>query len=210
MPEEIERDVREEIRVALFWRALIGDYEYIKFNPEDMFRWYEGLELRGPDEIRDLIHERYNTRPVPAVLGIVMQAPHPPTWLVREWLAHHENQVHVRGTILKGAAVLTGLAFMIGPFVYGCSHLTTLNPYAMNPPTAQLQTVQPTLAQAQGASGPTQTPVAFTPTATGPRSEGIAGTTQGGSAPNGVTGPSATGIASSSISAGASTGSSQP
>ena len=126
-------DVRTDMRVALFWRALIGDFEYIRYDPEDMLRWYMALELRGPHEIRDLVTERYSSRPMPVILGVVSKAPHPPAQLVREWLAFHEQQVRIGAYWWApvGFCLFCGLVF---PFFYGCQNLQPINPLVMNPP----------------------------------------------------------------------------
>jgi hypothetical protein len=207
MARESERDVREEIRIALFWRALIGDYEYIKFNPDDLLRWYDALELRGPEEIRIVIDERYSTRPVNAVLGIVTAAPHPPTWLVRDWLSVHEQKVRTGGYWL-GAAAFVAMSFMVGPMLYGCTQLKPMNPYVMNPPDSgpQQYTNTPPVGSAFY-SNPTSPPVAFAPTQTGAQSTGIAGAAMGVTSAGGATGPANVGA---SAGASSSSGTGQP
>jgi hypothetical protein len=131
-------DIRTEMRIALFWRGLIGDLEYIRYRPEDMLRWYMALELRRPDEIRDLISERYTTRPMPVILGVVNKAPHPPTKLVGEWLSYHEHRVRISFYWLTPFAfcLFCGLVF---PAVNGCQNLRPMNPLIMKPPNTGVQ-----------------------------------------------------------------------
>ena len=135
MSKTDERDVREEIKIAIFWRNLIGDFEYIKFDPDDMMRWFDALELRGPIEIRQLLRERYATRPVNAMLGITTRAPHPPTWLVREWLAFYEQKVSTKPAWLAAFGFMI-LSFMAIPLLHQCADLQPVSMYVMNPPSS--------------------------------------------------------------------------
>jgi hypothetical protein len=188
--KEKEVDVREEMRIALFWRGLIGDYEYIKFDPDDLMRWYIALELRGPDDIRDLMTERHASRPMPEVLGLVTKSPHPPVWIVREWLGFHETQVHTAG-YWWGAAVFGLLCLMIAPTMHGCADLQPMNPLFMKPPSMGPQMANGQNQQNYGAQAPSMVPpVAFQPTVstTGPRSTGIAGGLSGAVQATGATG----------------------
>jgi hypothetical protein len=191
-------DVRTEMRVALFWRALIGDFEYIRYSPDDMLRWYIALELRGPEEIRELVSERYSSRPMPVIHGVVSKAPHPPTQLVRDWLAYHEQQVRVGAYWWApiGFCVLCGLVF---PFFYGCQNLQPVNPLVMNPPATGPQAPNsaqntPTYGAASSMVPPVTQPVV---TMTGPTSSGIAGGASGSVPAAGVTGPVNGGASSS-------------
>jgi hypothetical protein len=201
-----ERDVRSEIKIALFWRHLIGDFEYVKFSPDDMLRWYDALELRGPLEIRQLLSDRYTTRPASTIQGIVAVAPHPPSWLVRDWLAHHEMKVRTGGLwVAAGAFVLS--SFVTFPLLYRCSTLTPLSPFVMNPPISQ-----PSLAAPQMPVGSTYEPnntvppstvqpsMAAQPGATSPHSGGIAGAASGAAPPGGATGPANVGASSGTTS----------
>ncbi len=210
MAQETDRDVREEVAVSLFWRALIGDLEYVKFNPDDMLRWYDALTLRGPDEIRDLMTERYSTRPMSTVVGIVARAPHPPSWLIREWLMQHEHKVQTKG-YWYGAAAFIVFWFMMAQFMYGCSVLTPVNPYFLHPPDTNLAVSAPTgpMANQNGAEQKSP-PVTFTPTMTGAHSTGIAGAATGVSPAGGATGATNSGASAGSISPAPSVGSSQP
>jgi hypothetical protein len=213
MARESDRDVREEIRIALFWRALIGDYEYIKFNPDDLLRWYDALALRGPEEIRTVLDERYATRPVPAVLGIVSKAPHPPVWLVREWLMHHEQKVRTGGYWMATGTFIFA-SFLFFPMMYGCTQLKPVSPYAMNPPESG-----PTPYTSSGPVGanyypnPVMTPTTMQPSQPGPTSPtstGIAGAAMGVTTPGGVTGATNGGLSAGATSAPSSGSTQQP
>jgi len=196
-------DVRTQMRIALFWRGLIGDSEYIKFNPEDLLRWYMALELLGPVDIRDVLTERYSTRPVPSMLGIVSKAPHPPLWIVREWLQFHEQKVSTGG-YWWAAVSFPVLCLITMPFLHGCIGLTPINPLAMNPPNTSPQvTTTSSNVPTYGASPSIAPAPVFQPsvTATGPQSNGIAGGTSGAVPAAGATGPTNSG-ASAGISAG--------
>ena len=212
MPQESDRDVREEVGISLFWRELIGDYEYGRYNPDDMLRWYDALELRGPEEIRDLVNERYSGRPMSAVLGIVSGAPHPPIWLVREWLAHYENKVST-GAYWMAAAGFVLLCFMIGPLVSGMLRLTPLSTYYLDPPFAGPQVSQvPVTPQGSMSLSATSNapPAVATAGATGPTSRGIAGAATGATPAGGSTGAANVGLSAGATSPGPAVGSNQP
>jgi hypothetical protein len=132
--EKDRTELRKEIKIAIFWRKLIGDLEYVKFNPDDVLRWHIALEMRGPDEIRDLVGERYRTQARRApMLGLVGEAPHPPVWMVREWLATKQPVFPKwRGMgLLLCFIVLSGLLL---PTIHGCETLTPINPLIVKPP----------------------------------------------------------------------------
>ena len=130
-------DVRYEIKVALFWRKLIGDAEYVRHEAKDLFRWYEALELAGPDDIRELYYlRRTSSRPMPYMQGLVDRAPHPPVELVRVWLEQYETQIHT-APYWYGLAVFTTLAFMAGIYINGLQSLKPLSPLLMSPPRFQ-------------------------------------------------------------------------
>jgi len=193
-------DIRTDMRIALFWRKLIGDFEYIKFNPEDMLRWYLALELRGPEEIRTLLTERYTTRPMPVILGVVTKAPHPPTQLVREWVAYHEQQVRT-GTYWWAPVGFCVFCSLVFPFIYGCQNLQPMNPLVMNPPVTNPQ--PPTSAANTPSYGASSALVPVTTggptgTVTGPTSGGIAGAASGAAPATGVTGPTNVGASATS------------
>jgi hypothetical protein len=136
-------DVRHEIKVALFWRKVIGDAEYLRYEPKDLFRWYEALELAGPDDIRDLYHRRRtSSRLMPYMQGLVDRAPHPPADLVRAWLEQYETKVYT-APYWYGLAVFTTLSFMAGIYLNGLQSLQPLSPLLMKPPQIQ-SVVMPT------------------------------------------------------------------
>ncbi len=206
---EKDIDVRTEMRIALWWRSLISDYEYTKFDPDDMLRWYVALELRGPYEIRELLTERYMGRPMKNVVGIVSLAPHPPLWLVQAWLEHHEQKVHTGTAVPWGlAGSFVVLSFIFFPSLQGCVNLQPSNPLVMNPPpsAALVTPYAPVVASyAAAPSSPTppsnQPPPAAAPAPTqgitSPVSGGIAGASSGAVSPTGTTGATNGGISSS-------------
>jgi hypothetical protein len=184
-------DIRTEMRIALFWRGLIGDLEYIRYRPEDMLRWYMALELRGPEEIRDLVTERYTSRPMPEILGVVNKAPHPPSRLVREWLAYHEHKVRTGVYWFAPLAfcVLCGLVF---PTVYTCQNLRPMNPLVMNPPNNGVQAPPSTPnVPVYGMSSGMMPPLTGGPTGTVtlPANGGSSGGPPAAAPTTGVTGP---------------------
>jgi hypothetical protein len=141
---EDRMSIRHEIRVALFWRRVIGDNEYIRFDPADMLRWYDAMDLRDPIEIEEMMNERFSTvGSRTPIVGIVSTEPHPPAWLVRTW---QEEQVP---KFRKSVLVNTYTAWLIcslitGSFVYGCQHLQPYNIAVWRPPSNQ----PPMMAQA--------------------------------------------------------------
>jgi hypothetical protein len=210
MARESDRDVREEVGISLFWRELIGDYEYGRFDPDDMIRWYDALTLRGPLEIRDLIDERYTGRPGSSVRGIVSGAPHPPVWLVREWLAHFENKVRTGGYWMAAAGfvLFCGIVF---PIVSGVTQLTPLSTYAMHPPFGGPQVTPATQPPNYSLPSSSLTPPAVSsPGPTGPSSAGIAGVATGASPAGGTTGAANVGLSAGVISPAPAVGNTQP
>jgi len=170
--EKDRTELRKEIRIAIFWRQLIGDYEYVKFNPDDMLRWYLAMDLRGADEIRSLMTERYeNDARRTRVLGVVGESPHPPTWLVREWLKMQESKFPKWRifSLSVGFVIVMG---MLAPTIHGCQDLKPMNQLVYNPPNHQ-----PVMAQigsnftvpVAGASTPITVP-SFTTFTRGPAS----------------------------------------
>jgi hypothetical protein len=172
--------IKKEIRIAVFWRELIGDYEYIKFDPDDMLRWYLAMEVRGPVEVDALMTERFSTsaRRSP-VSGLVGQAPHPPAWVVRAWLSSQ------RPKFPQWRAVTVAVTFVIFtsialPTLHSCADMKTHNPLAYKPPDPH-----PAIA-APGSPFSIQTPQASAPIAT--PSTIAAGSSPGAPAPVGGTG----------------------
>jgi hypothetical protein len=171
-----------------------------------MLRWYDALELRGPLEIRQLVIDRYTSRPASTIQGIVSEAPHPPSWLVRDWLAHHEMKVRTGGLwVATGAFVLS--SFVAFPLLHGCSTLQPLSPFVMNPPISQPSLAAPTMPvgstyEPNNTSPPSTLQPSMSPQvgATSPHSGGIAGAASGASPPGGVTGPVNVGASSGSTS----------
>ncbi len=123
MPEELK--FVKEIRIAQFWRRELGDDAYNLRDPDDLVRWYDAFELRGPEEIRAYLHERTGRHPDWPVTGIVARAPHPTREIVEMWLATH-NKVRT-GPYWYGFT-----AFVIGSFflvtnLNGCQNATSWN-----------------------------------------------------------------------------------
>lgn len=192
-----ETDIREEMRIAVWWRGLIGDAAYSSFDPEDMLRWYQALTLRGPEEIRAMITERHwGGRPMPTVPGIVDKRPHPPFWLINTWLEYQESRVSTAlpWGLLASFVLISGMG-LAG--LQGCSQLRTVSPLAMSPPQTAAKvapyTNTPSAAAtpSSGVSGgfapPSVAPA--TTTVTGPQSGGIAGGASGAVRATGATGP---------------------
>ena len=211
MAEESDRDIREEVGISLFWREMIGDYEYGRFNPADMLRWYDALKLRGPDEIRTLVDERYTSRPVSTVQGIVAGAPHPPTWLVREWLAHFEDKVTTGGYWMAAAGFIL-LCLIAAPVLNGMTRLTPLSTFIKHPPFGGPQVYQPQNQQSANSLAATVTapPATLSTGQTGAASQGLAGAATGASPPGGTTGPSSGGLSAGATSPAPAVGSNQP
>lgn len=141
--------LRKEINIAIFWRERIGDFEYIKFEPDDVLRWHLAMDLRGRDEVAELMRERYAvyTRKTP-ILGLVGEVPHPPAWIVHEWLNAQEPVTSTKRVIYVAGGLLLCIATFV-PLLHGCQDLQTGNTLAYRPPNSL-----PSLAQgAQPASG---------------------------------------------------------
>jgi hypothetical protein len=128
----VEFSLHEEIRVARFWREIIGQYEYGNYDPDDLYRWYKALETRGPADIRATINERATKYPVPRLLGLVSQPPHPPMELVVLWLETHELKTRT-GSLWLGLGGFVTLSFLLGMGMQGCQNLHDINKLAMNP-----------------------------------------------------------------------------
>ncbi len=174
--------IRHEVSVALFWRNTISDDEYIKFEPADMLRWYDAMALREPIEIEALMNERFATagRRTP-ILGIVSESPHPPAWLVREWLATQVPKFRV-GAVVNAYTAWLVCSLITGSFVYGCQHLAPYNiavwkaPFNQPPMMAQAPTV-PIFGKGSSMQDPTplSIPVRPPPTARSGSASGTGG-----------------------------------
>ncbi len=159
-------DFIEEIRIAQFWRQQLGEYEYVYYNPDDLRRWFIALELRGPDEVRDYLHERAGRYPPGQVTGIVAQAPHPPLPIVELWLQSHRAARTSSYWMALGLFVFACYIFV--PRLYSCSQLRDVDRYATHPPamSAPLQAGAPAPAVPPGpATMPVQAPAAPASTA---------------------------------------------
>jgi hypothetical protein len=107
-----------EINVAQFWRKHLGELEYTARDPDDLFRWYEAMEMRGPEEIRAHLEERTCRYPQLTVTGIVSRGPHPPLDIVELWLATHDK---VRtASPWFGLTALLLLSAVVVPQFSGC------------------------------------------------------------------------------------------
>jgi len=109
-------DFRYEVRINLWWREQIGDDATLKFDSDDLVRWYLAMERHGPVEVRAMLNERLGNRPL-RHLQTLGRAPHPPVWLVERWLESHSEKVHTAhywwaafGTVFLLAMVASWLA----------------------------------------------------------------------------------------------------
>ena len=130
----------EEIKIALYWRRVLGEMEYVDYDPEDLRRWFKALELRGPSEIRDYVSER-TQRHNPSHLHGLVAAPHPPLAIVELWLQSHENKPRLK-PLWVGLAGFTMLSLIVATNFNGCQTLKNHNPLVLTPPQTQ-QAVQP-------------------------------------------------------------------
>jgi hypothetical protein len=122
----MENDFHEEIMVARFWREVIGEYEYVNYDPDDLYRWYHALETRGPMEIRAYLNERGGKHPMPRLLGLVSKPPHPPMDVVMLWLESHEHKAHTAPFWLGMGGFVT-LCLLLGLGYEGCANLKDPN-----------------------------------------------------------------------------------
>jgi hypothetical protein len=158
--EDDNVDVRFAIKVATIWRKLIGDAEYTRHLPSDLFRWYQALELAGPDDVRELFNRDQINRPMKTLYGLVGTAPHPPAHLVQAWLESHETKIHT-APYWYGAAVFTSLVFMGAVYLNGFQNLQPVNPFYLDPPL--LNTVVAAAPQAMPLSPNTPVPTSPAP-----------------------------------------------
>lgn len=143
--EDEKIDFRVEIRIMQFWRNLLGEAKFARFRQEDLLRWYLALELAGPVDIREQLMERRSNHILSHLHGVVDLAPHPPTWLVEDWLATHEQKVRT-APFWYGLSAFTIVCFIVGLTTSTCSTDYTINPLALNP-----QPVSPVLTNSNGA-----------------------------------------------------------
>ncbi len=121
-----------EIKIAQFWRSQLGEHEYLRFDAEDLRRWYEAFELRGAGEIRAYLQERNSRFPTSTVTGIVGKAPHPPLKVVELWLATHDK-VRTRGWWVAFAAFFL-FVYFTATNLQGCTNLRDMSRMEMRPP----------------------------------------------------------------------------
>jgi len=138
----MDSDFHDEIRVARFWREVIGEYEYVNYDPEDLYRWYHALETRGPAEIRAYLRERAGKHPMPRLLGLVSKAPHPPMDVVMLWLESHEHKAHTAPFWLGIGGFVT-LCFLFGLGFEGCQNLKDPNLLLNHPGQTSIPLVPP-------------------------------------------------------------------
>jgi len=148
---------QREIRVAEFWRKQLGELEYSGRNPDDLYRWYEAMELRGPDEIRAYVEERVGRYPTMPVTGIVPVAPHPTRDIIDIWLASHTKLR--TGHYWTSTAALLVVCIWVIPTLHSCQNLRNpTSPQYWLPPAATL-----TAGSLSGAPTPTATMPASPP-----------------------------------------------
>jgi hypothetical protein len=99
-------DFIREISIEQYWRRELGDDGYGAFNPADLRRWYEAMDMRGPQEINAYVIERTGRHPAGPVTGIVAAAPHPPAHIVDMWLRSQER-------VRTGPIWIGTLAFLV-------------------------------------------------------------------------------------------------
>jgi hypothetical protein len=138
----MDADFHETIRVANFWRKVIGDYEYVNYDPDDLDRWYHALETRGPLDIRAYLNERYGKHPMPRLLGLVSKPPHPPMDVVMKWLEFHELKSHT-APLWLGSLGFFVICLMFFSGLEGCQNLKDLNLVDHNPGPTTPQIMPP-------------------------------------------------------------------
>ena len=148
----------EEIKIALYWRRVLGEMEYVDYDPEDLRRWYKAMELRGPSELRAYVSERTQRHNASHLVGLVA-APHPPLTIVELWLQSHENKAALK-PLWIGLAGFTMLSLIVAVSFNGCQTLPIQNPLFLKPPQTQqaVQPAQPGNAPAATATAPQNLP----------------------------------------------------
>ncbi len=140
-------ELHEEIKVAQFWRGVIGVYEYVNYDPADLLRWYQALETRGPDEIRAYLNERAAKHPMKRLLGLVAKPPHPPMEVVMLWLEERERHSS-SASVWMGVGGFVTLCFLLGVGFVGCQNLKNQNTLALKPGQTSPPLMQPQTGQA--------------------------------------------------------------
>jgi hypothetical protein len=105
------------IKIEQFWRAQLGDTGYSAYDPADLRRWYEAMDMRGPEEIGAFVVERAGRYPAGPVTGIVTAAPHPPAFVVDLWL-RSQDRVHT-GSVWLGMAAFLLFALLTANWLSG-------------------------------------------------------------------------------------------
>lgn len=126
-------DYLNEIKIAGFWRRVLGEMEYVDHDADDLKRWYEALEQRGAADIRETLIERASRHPVAHFQGLGA-APHPSMKLVELWLSTHEEAPRTT-PVWIGIGGFAIVAFFIGTGFSGCQSLRNINPLVNNPQT---------------------------------------------------------------------------
>jgi len=148
---------QREIRVAEFWRKQLGELEYSGRNPDDLYRWYEAMELRGPEEIRAYVEERMGRYPSIPVTGIVPLAPHPTRDIIDIWLASHDKARTV--PYWTSVAALLVVCIWVVPTLHSCQNVRDpTQPQFWLPQAATLTAATLTGAPTPTATQPIQPP----------------------------------------------------
>ncbi len=149
----------EEIKIALYWQRVLGEMEYVDYDPDDLRRWYKALELRGPSEIRAYVSERTQRHNASHLHGLVA-APHPPLPIVELWLQSHENKPQLKPFWI-GLGGFTMLSLILAMGFNGCQTLKNPNPMVLKPPQTQeaVQPAAPGAPPAATATAPQSLPV---------------------------------------------------
>jgi hypothetical protein len=133
MSEDPNLDPRIFNRVSLFWRELIGEKQYHTYQPKELFRWYNALEVMGFQNVRRRLEERRGKHGLRQLNGIVPYAPHPPVELVEAWLTWHE--AHYGRLPLLPITIAVMFALMLaGCELSGCTLTQPMTNLVAKPP----------------------------------------------------------------------------
>jgi hypothetical protein len=121
MSRAASAEFKEELRVAAFWRARLGEQEFWSFAEDDLYRWYKAMQLRGEEEVREHLAERSDRYSPGPVTGLVSKAPHPPRRIVELWLEAQENRFDFRPLGIA-VAVLLILSWFLAPMLSQCAN----------------------------------------------------------------------------------------